>query len=106
MTIKATWGGGYDNRQNVVIDYKVDESLCSNLYFKASNQPLVPMPASYYKLASNQISIPKGQIMGGVEVQLTDAFFADEKSVGENYVIPILMTGVQGRTRFYKESPL
>lgn len=106
MTIKATWGGGYDNRQNVVIDYKVDESLCNDLYFKANNQPLVPMPASYYKLASNQISIPKGQIMGGVEVQLTDAFFADEKSVGENYVIPILMTGVQGADSILQGKPV
>ena len=29
-------------------------------------------------------------------MQLTDAFFADEKSTGENYVIPLLMTAVQG----------
>lgn len=106
MTIKAAWGGGYDNRQNVVIDCKIDESLCSNLYFKANDQPLVPMPASYYKLASNQISIPKGQIMGGVEVQLTDAFFADEKSVGENYVIPMLMTGVQGADSILQGKPV
>lgn len=96
MMIKAAWGGGYTNRRNVIIDFKIDESLCDNLYFKSTNQPLVSMPASYYKLASDQITIPQGQIMAGVEVQLTDAFFADEKSIGENYVIPLLMTDVQG----------
>ena len=34
MVIKAAWGGGYTNRNNVVINFKVDESLCDNLYFK------------------------------------------------------------------------
>ncbi len=33
MVIKAAWGGGYTNRNNVVINFKVDESLCDNLYF-------------------------------------------------------------------------
>lgn len=96
VMIKATWGGGYTNRKNITIDIKVEESLCDELYFKDINVPLTPMPTSYYQLASNKISISKGQIIGGVEVQLTDAFFADEKSVSENYVIPLLMTNVQG----------
>lgn len=96
VVIKAAWGGGYTNRKNVIIDTEVDESLCENLYFKGSNTPVTPMPSSYYTLASNQINIPKGEIIGGVEVQLTDAFFADEKSLGNYYVIPMKMTSVQG----------
>lgn len=96
VMIKAAWGGGYTNRKNVIIDTKVDESLCENLFFKKTNIPVTPMPSSYYTLASNQINIPKGEIMGGIEVQLTDAFFADEKSLGNYYVIPIKMTSVQG----------
>lgn len=96
VVIKAAWGGGYTNRKNVIIDTQVDESLCENLYFKGSNTPVTPMPSSYYTLASNQIRIPKGEIMGGIEVQLTDAFFADEKSLGNYYVIPMKMTSVQG----------
>lgn len=96
VVIKAAWGGGYTNRKNVIIDTEVDESLCDNLYFKGSNTPVTPMPSSYYTLASNQINIPKGEIIGGVEVQLTDAFFADEKSLGNYYVIPMKMTSVQG----------
>ena len=58
IKIKAIWGGGYDNRRNVIIDYKVDESLCENLYFKGTNTPVLPMPSSHYKLASKQINIP------------------------------------------------
>ncbi len=96
MVIKATWGGGYTNRKNVIIDFKVDESLCNNLYFKGTDIPVSPMPMSYYTLASNQIKIPKGEILGGVEVQLTDAFFADENSLDNYYVIPLKMTDVQG----------
>lgn len=105
MMIKATWGGGYTNRKNVIIDFKIDESLCDNLYFKDTDQPLVPMPTSYYTLASERIAIPQGQIMAGVEVQLTDAFFADEKSIGENYVIPMLMTSVQGADSILQGRP-
>ena len=91
---------------NVVINFKVDESLCDNLYFKDTDQPLVPMPASYYTLASDRIAIPKGQIMAGVEVQLTDDFFADEKSISENYVIPLLMTNVQGADSILQGKPV
>ena len=43
--------------------------------------------------------------MGGVEVQLTDAFFADEKSISENYVIPLLMTNVQGADSILQGKP-
>ncbi|MDL2291797.1 DUF5627 domain-containing protein [Bacteroides sp. OttesenSCG-928-F21] len=96
MVIKATWAGGYTNRKNVIINTKVDESLCDNLYFKETNIPVTPMPTSYYTMASNQINIPKGEILGGIEVQLTDAFFADEKSLDRYYVIPVMMTDVQG----------
>lgn len=96
VVINAAWGGGYTNRKDVVIDYVVDESLCDGLYFKGTDTPLTPMPTSYYQLASDKINIPSGSIMGGVEVQLTDAFFADEKSLSNNYVIPLRMTGVVG----------
>lgn len=96
VSIKAAWGGGYTNRKNVIIDTQIDESLCENLYFKGSNTPVTPMPTSYYTLAANQINIPKGEVIGGVEVQFTDAFFADKKTLDNYYVIPLKMTGVQG----------
>lgn len=92
--IKATMGGVYDNGVNRIIDIAVTNSLCDGLYFKDGGK-IKPMPENYYKLAANQIIIPKGEISGGVEVQLTDAFFADPKSTETTYVIPLVMTDVQ-----------
>lgn len=106
VSIKAAWGGGYTNRRNTVIDFVVDESLCENLKFKGTGTPVTPMPASYYKLASDRITIPEGQIGGGVEVQLTDAFFADGKSVENCYVIPLRMTDVSGADSILSGTPV
>lgn len=103
--IKAAWGGGYTNRENVTIDYVVEESLCDRLYFKDTDIPVTPMPSSYYTLAANQIKIPTNAISGGVEVQFTDAFFADKKSIGRYYVIPLRMTGVQGADSILQGKP-
>lgn len=105
FSIKAAWGGGYTNRVNTIIDFEVDESLCDNLKFKGTETPVTPMPETYYKLASNQISIPEGQIGGGVEVQLTDAFFADPKTVGNYYAIPLRMVGVEGADSILQGKP-
>lgn len=102
VTIKATTGGARENRNNVVIGFDVDEALCSNLYFSGSGSKVVPMPSSYYKLASNQINIPSGSILGGVEVQLTDAFFADPLSLVNTYAIPLTMKSVQGADSILK----
>lgn len=94
--IKAALGGVRANKNKRIIDFRVDESLCDNLYFADGGAPIIPMPAAYYKLASNQLIIPSGTTLGGVEVQLTDAFFADPKSIMNTYAIPLVMTDVQG----------
>jgi hypothetical protein len=99
ITIKAVWGGGYSNPGDVLIDYMVDPSLCTNLYFAQSGtagEKVEVMPQSYYELKDSKIRIPAGQVIGGVDVKLTDAFFADPKSVSTTYVIPIRMTQVAG----------
>ena len=96
ISIKAAWGGGYNNPQNVTIDFEVDESLCDGVYFKGTDTQVTPMPSNYYTLASNQINIPAGQISGGVEVQLTQDFFADPKSTSSVYAIPLRMLHVEG----------
>ncbi len=68
--------------KNVIID-TVDESLLRKTSIsKGSNTPVTPMPTSYYTLAANQINIPKGEVIGGVEVQFTDGIFADKKTLG------------------------
>lgn len=96
VSIKATMGGTSDNTRNVDISFEVDESLCNNLYFSNTGPKVVPMPAAYYQLAASKITIPSGQILGGVEVQLTEAFFNDPLSLVNTYAIPLVMKSVQG----------
>ncbi|WP_245877789.1 DUF5627 domain-containing protein [Spirosoma fluviale] len=93
--IMATKGGAYTNSTDITVDIAVDNSLCDRLLFGNNGQKVLPMPTSYYSLAANQIVIPKGSISGGVEVQLTDAFFADPAAIRNTYVIPVVMNKVQ-----------
>ena len=94
--IMATMGGSYNNARNRVIDLAGDESPSANLFSADNETPVLPMPKEYYQLASEQIVLPAGSELDGVEVKLTDAYFADEKALGRNYVSPLRMTGVQG----------
>ncbi|WP_100342817.1 DUF5627 domain-containing protein [Mucilaginibacter auburnensis] len=95
FSIMATWGGGYTNKKDVTIGFEVDQSMVSNVNYKDGTQ-VRAMPTNYYKLASNKIVIPKGAVAGGVEVQLTDDFFADPLALKRNYVIPLIMRTVEG----------
>ncbi|MDO4164352.1 MAG: DUF5627 domain-containing protein [Bacteroides sp.] len=92
--IYAVMGGVYSNTMDRVIDIEVDESLCDGLTYE-NGDAVLPMPSNYYTLASDQITIPSGSVMGGVEVQLEDAFFDDPASIETTYVIPLRMTDVQ-----------
>lgn len=105
VLIKATMGGVRANKKNRIIDFEIANSLCDNLYFVDKNRPVIPMPANYYELASNQIIIPSGSESGGVEVKLTEAFFADPQSLTTNYVIPLLMTEVHGADSILRGLP-
>ena len=102
--IMGTFGGAYSNGSDIKIGVQVDNSLCDGLSFSGGDA-VVPMPSNYYTLASNQITIPKGAVMGGVEVQLTDAFFADPLSVNTTYVIPLVMTSVQSADSILSGTP-
>ena len=105
--IWSTMGGAYQGR-NAVVDIVVDESLCDNLYFTDDggnpDEPVRPMPTDYYRLASNNIPY-NGDSRGYVEVQFTDAFFNDEKSISDTYVIPLRMTGVTGIDHILSGTP-
>ena len=95
--IKATFGGlpdGYGG-SNGSITVAVDESLCNNLYFEDGVTPVKAMPSSYYQLSTTTLSF-NGTFNGATEVQLTDAFFNDPKSVETTYVIPLVITGQTG----------
>jgi hypothetical protein len=94
--IYAATGGVYYSKNDVNIDVAVDNSLLGNgMLFGAGGNQILPMPNEYFSLAANKIVIPKGTLSGGVDVQLTDAFFADPKAIRNTYVIPLRMTGVQ-----------
>ena len=101
--IYAVLGGIYDNKKDVTINFNVADSICTGYNLVPASLtslgkptdptgPIVAMPHDYYTLASNQIIIKKGLISGGVEVQLTDKFFADPLSSTNHYVIPLQMT--------------
>nr|WP_294929453.1 DUF5627 domain-containing protein [uncultured Flavobacterium sp.] len=92
--IIATLGGVYSNDTDVSIDVEVADPLTTGLLFKAAGDNILPMPSNYYTLLSNKMVIAKGQITGGIDVQLTDAFFADPLAVKNTYVIPLKMTNV------------
>jgi hypothetical protein len=95
VEIKATIGGTRDNKNNVIIDFNVDGSLLNNLHFAGNGGKIELMPSNYYSLASNQITIAKGNLLGGVQVQFNDAFFADPLAIKNTYAIPLRMTNVQ-----------
>lgn len=106
--IWSTMGGAYGGR-DAYVGIKVDESLCNNLYFidegGLPSYRVLPLPSSHYSLSSNVIAY-NGEPRGCVEVQFTDAFFNDPKSVGYNYVIPLVMTDVRGIDKILTGKPL
>lgn len=93
--IYAATGGVYYAKNEVSIGVAVDPSLLGNgMLFGAGKDQIRPMPANYFSLASDNIVIPKGALAGAVDVQLTDAFFADPQAIKNTYVIPLRMTSV------------
>ena len=93
--IYGTMGGAY-NGKNIKVEVAVDNSLCDNLYFDQNcTQPVVAMPSNYYQLAGTTLDY-NGDIKGGVDVKLTDAFFADPEACKVHYVIPVVMKSQTG----------
>jgi hypothetical protein len=84
-------GGAYKGK-DVVVDIEVDNTLVDNLYF-ADGSPVKYMPGHYYDLSATQLKY-NGTHMGGVEVSLHDAFFADPAAIKNTYVIPVKMTNI------------
>lgn len=101
--IYCTMGGAYGGR-DITVDIEVDNSLCDNLYYE-DGSPVLPMPSNYYSLSSDKINY-NGDHWGYVEVQFTDAYFADEKSISNNYVIPVVIVGQKGADRVLTGTPL
>ncbi len=92
--LQVTVGGVWKNRQDRTVQLAVDNSLCDGLSFE-DGSPVVPMPADYYTIANTTVTIKAGDVRGIAEVQLTDAFFADPKSLDLHYVIPVKIVQAQ-----------
>lgn len=94
FVISAAMGGVYKNKENRIFRFVVDEELCTNAFF-VDGSPIRPLPKAYYQLSDEkEIVIVPGEINGGVEVQLSDAFFNDPLAIKNAYVLPIRLTGV------------
>lgn len=94
--IYGTMGGSYKGKK-IEVDLKVDNTLADNLYFE-NGSSVQAMPSGYYSLGADKL-VYGGNFMGGVQVQLTDAFFADPKALDNTYVIPLVMTKAKGADR-------
>ncbi len=88
--IGAHMGGVYENKEDIVVTIGVDNSLADHVYNSVGGTPIKALPQSYYTLSNTStIVIPRGEVFGTVEVQLTPAFFEDTLAIGTNYVIPL-----------------
>ncbi len=111
--ISAAIGGLYSNKSKRTVHFTVDESLCDNVLFEGTNDTIRILPLDYYTLSSpNEIVIPEGKFNGGVEVQLTEAFFNDPKAIKLCYVVPLRLTDtkdvdsiLQGKSEYGISSP-
>ena len=85
--ISATMGGVYENGMDRAFNIQYAPELAQNVLFKANTTDTVRlMPQAYYTLSSStQLVIPKGEMSGGIDVQLTDAFFNDPLSIKNTY---------------------
>lgn len=90
FVISVAMGGVYENQKDRTFEFQVDNSLCNNILFASDGEQIKALPSNYYTLSStNKIVIPKGKTNGGIEVQLTDAFFSDPLAIKNTYVVPL-----------------
>lgn len=95
FSIGVTMGGVYENNRDVKVGYAVDETLVSKLYSN-KNDTIVALPKAYYTLSpTGSMTIPKGQMTGYIDVQLTDAFLNDPRAHKLRYVIPLVLTSTE-----------
>jgi hypothetical protein len=94
--VMATMGGVYENKKDITLKVAIDPTLANKLKFEtATGDSVYVLPSNYFTLPSDpKIVIPAGQIMGGLEVQLTDAFFQDPRSLKNTFVLPVKITSV------------
>ncbi|UJP65082.1 DUF5627 domain-containing protein [Mongoliitalea daihaiensis] len=87
--VMATTGGVYENRNDIRLEIAYDPSLVENLLFSQGGREVKVLPTEYFQMTESEIVIPRGSIIGGVEVQLTGAFFNDPEAIRNTYVFPL-----------------
>ncbi|MCH7402045.1 DUF5627 domain-containing protein [Belliella kenyensis] len=92
--LMVTTGGVYSSPRDVSVQIEVDESIAEGLLFEEGGDEIEVLSSEYYQLSSNTVTIPRGQIAGGVEVQLTGAFFNDPRAIKKTFVLPVKITNV------------
>ena len=70
--------------------------------YELDGRAVTLLPSSHYQLVSTT-STYAGNRMSGVEVQLTDAFFQDQASIAQTYVLPLRMSNVKGASKILEE---
>ena len=103
--IGVTMAGVNSNDANRKVHFKLAPELLSGV------KNVKELPSNYYTLQTiSPLTIPKGSIKGRIEVQLTDAFFTDPFSFAErgnvNYVIPLLITDIEGLDTLLVGTPI
>jgi len=92
--LMVTTGGVYSSPNDVTVQIEVDESMAEGLLFNEGGDEIMVLSSEYYQLSSQTVTIPRGQIAGGVEVQLTGAFFNDPRAIRNTFVLPVKITSV------------
>lgn len=92
--LMVTTGGVYSSLRDVTVQIEVDESLADGLLFEEGGDEIVVLRSEYYRLSSQTVTIPRGEIAGGVEVELTGAFFNDPRATKNTFVLPVRITSV------------
>lgn len=92
-------GGKRENAVNESADFEIDPSLLNNDDIVGNNNFQL-MPAQYYTLSDDsRMEIPAGEFIGDVTVTLDKGkFTADSLSTGNNYAIPLRITGTSTDT--------
>ncbi|WP_040490673.1 DUF5627 domain-containing protein [Indibacter alkaliphilus] len=93
--IMATTGGVYTNQQDIRLEIEIDPTLAEGLLFSEGGDEVMTLPSEYFQMSANSISIPRGEIIGGVEIELTGAFFNDPNAIKNTYVVPLRITSVE-----------
>ncbi|AWW33327.1 adhesin [Echinicola strongylocentroti] len=104
--LMVTTGGVYSSPTDVTVQLEVDESLAEGLLFEEGGEEIQILSSEFYQLSSETVTIPKGTVAGGVEVQLTGAFFNDPRAVNRTFVLPVKITEVMNADSVLSGTPV